>query len=69
MADPTLVSTLSTLSTQLDTLSTSLEPLLKVPLADLLAQQDEPLVKAKLDVLVSYALHDLIWGVYRQSRL
>ncbi|GAA6018440.1 hypothetical protein JCM11491_006998 [Sporobolomyces phaffii] len=67
MADPALVETLSTLSTQLDSLSTSLEPLLKVPYADLIAQQDDPLVKAKLDVLVSYALHDLIWIYLKTS--
>jgi len=62
MADPALVETLTTLSSQIDTLSDSLSPLLKVPFQELISQQDEPLVKAKLDVLVSYALHDLIWG-------
>jgi hypothetical protein len=62
MADPALVETLTTLSSQIDTLSDSLAPLLKVPFQELISQQDEPLVKAKLDVLVSYALHDLIWG-------
>lgn len=68
MADPALVSTLSTLSTQLSTLETSLAPLLAVPYADLIANDENaPLAKAKLDVLVSYALHDLIWVYLKTS--
>lgn len=63
MADPALLETLTTLSTQIDDLSTSLSPLLKgTPYSELIDQQSSPLLKAKLDITVSYALHDLIWG-------
>lgn len=68
MADPALLETLSELSDQLDALKTSIEPLLKVPFADLVSNDEHPpLAKAKLDVLVSYALHDLIWVYLKTS--
>ncbi|GAA5989374.1 hypothetical protein JCM5350_005692 [Sporobolomyces pararoseus] len=69
MADPALLETLSTLSTQIDNLSTSLSPLLKgTPYSELIDQQSSsPLLKAKLDITVSYALHDLIWVYLKTS--
>ncbi|GAA5937145.1 Sas10/Utp3/C1D family protein [Sporobolomyces koalae] len=68
MADPALLQTLSNLSSEIGSLETALEPLLQTPFADLVAQhQDDPLAKAKLNVLVSYAVHDLIWVYLKTS--
>lgn len=61
MADTDPSATLATLSTSLDSLETALEPLLAKPFDEVLADQD-PLVQARLQVLTSYVVHDLIWG-------
>ncbi|BGP31436.1 hypothetical protein JCM10296v2_003200 [Rhodotorula toruloides] len=60
MADTDPSATLATLSTSLDSLETALEPLLAKPFEEVLADQD-PLVQARLQVLTSYMVHDLIW--------
>ncbi|BGO98787.1 Exosome complex protein [Rhodotorula toruloides] len=60
MADTDPSATLDTLSTSLDSLETALEPLLAKPFDEVLADQD-PLVQARLQVLTSYMVHDLIW--------
>lgn len=59
MADPT--KTLSQLSTSLATLEEALAPLLATPFEEV-SEGLEPLVKARLDVMVGYVVHDLIWS-------
>ncbi|GAA5888383.1 hypothetical protein JCM5296_003312 [Sporobolomyces johnsonii] len=60
MADSDPKTTLSALSSSLTSLEAALSPLLASPFEDLCNAQD-PLSSAKLQVLVSYAVHDLIW--------
>lgn len=59
MADPT--TTLSELSTSLTALEEALAPLLATPFEEV-SEGLEPLVKARLDVMVGYVVHDLIWS-------
>ena len=59
MADPT--KTLPQLSTSLATLEEALAPLLATPFEEV-SEGLEPLVKARLDVMVGYVVHDLIWS-------
>ncbi|GAA5833920.1 hypothetical protein JCM5353_002594 [Sporobolomyces roseus] len=61
MAEEDVQTTLTTLTSQLDTLEESLKPLLASNYQDLVSAQQSPLIKAKLNVLLSYAVHDLIW--------
>ncbi|GAA5841908.1 hypothetical protein JCM11251_005417 [Rhodosporidiobolus azoricus] len=62
MSDTDPTATLAQLSTSLTALETALEPLLAKPLEEhLAAAQDEPLVQARMQVLASYVVHDLIW--------
>jgi len=63
MAEEDVQTTLTTLTSQLDTLEESLKPLLASNYQDLVSAQQSPLIKAKLNVLLSYAVHDLIWGM------
>ncbi|GAA5944714.1 hypothetical protein JCM1841_000325 [Sporobolomyces salmonicolor] len=60
MADSDPKATLSALSSSLTSLEAALSPLLASPFEDLCNAQD-PLASAKLEVLVSYVVHDLIW--------
>lgn len=54
---------LESLSTSLSVLEAALVPFLATPLEETLAQNDgEPLQKAKLQVMVGYVVHDLIWS-------
>lgn len=52
---------LLTLNSSLDLLESSLQPLLSTPLQSLLDSSD-PLHQAKLQVMVAYIVHDLIWS-------
>ncbi|GAA5976186.1 hypothetical protein JCM11641_001074 [Rhodosporidiobolus odoratus] len=62
MSDTDPTGTLSQLSTSLIALETALEPLLSKPFDQLLEQsENEPLVQARMQVLASYVVHDLIW--------
>ncbi|BGP15363.1 hypothetical protein JCM10213_001445 [Rhodosporidiobolus nylandii] len=62
MSDTDPSGTLAQLSTSLGALETALEPLLSKPFDELLEQsEDEPLVQARMQVLASYVVHDLIW--------
>ncbi|BGP24068.1 exosome complex protein LRP1 [Rhodotorula toruloides] len=60
MTDIDPSATLTTLSASLNSLETAVEPLLAKPFDEVLADQD-PLVQARLQVLTSYMVHDLIW--------
>jgi exosome complex protein LRP1 len=48
-------------SDALDSLEDILEPLLQAPLNDTLGRLDN-LQKAKLQVLLGYVIHDLVWS-------
>ena len=63
MVEEDVQTTLTTLTSQLDVLEESLKPLLASNYTDLVSAQQSPLIKAKLSVLLSYAVHDLIWGM------
>ncbi|KAK4705735.1 exosome complex protein LRP1, partial [Phenoliferia sp. Uapishka_3] len=65
-ADPSTA--LTELSTSFTVLESALAPLLSTSLEELLAQNEtEPLQKAKLQVMISYVIHDLIWIYLRTS--
>ncbi|POY73618.1 hypothetical protein BMF94_3152 [Rhodotorula taiwanensis] len=62
MADTDPSQTLSELSNSLSRLETSLEPLLATPLDQLVQDAAlDPLAQARLQVLASYVVHDLVW--------
>lgn len=61
MSDTDPTATLASLSSSLSTLEGALAPLLAKPLDDHLDGQD-PLVQARMQILASYVVHDLIWG-------
>jgi hypothetical protein len=52
----------SQISTSLDTLDDVLEPLLAAPFNETLARLDN-LQKAKIQVLLGYVIHDLMWSM------
>ncbi|GAA5994534.1 Sas10/Utp3/C1D family protein [Rhodotorula paludigena] len=60
MSDTDPTATLASLSSSLSTLEGALAPLLAKPLDDHLDGQD-PLVQARMQILASYVVHDLIW--------
>lgn len=68
MAEVDPSTTLATLSSTLSTLESSLEPLLATPFETLCSatNQDgselDPLLKARLEILTGYVVHDLIWS-------
>lgn len=56
---------LESLSTSFTVLEAALAPFLATPLEETLAQNDgEPLQKAKLQVMVGYVVHALIWSEF-----
>lgn len=62
MADTDPSQTLSELSSSLSRLESSLEPLLAIPLDQLVHDAElDPLAQARLQVLASYVVHDLVW--------
>ncbi|KAM0789040.1 hypothetical protein ACM66B_003105 [Microbotryomycetes sp. NB124-2] len=60
--------TLDELSTSLTSLESALEPLLATSFEEL-SSSLEPLQKARLDVMTSYMVHDLIWVYLRTAGL
>ncbi|GAA6060287.1 hypothetical protein JCM10212_003987 [Sporobolomyces blumeae] len=67
MAEVPVKDTLAQLTASLAALETSLDPLLASSFADLVQAQPDSLPKAKLEVLISYAVHDLIWVYLKTS--
>jgi len=61
-ADPT--TTLSALRESLDSVEKTLEPLLKRKWSETTSSLNT-MDRAKMDILVSYAINDLIWGELR----
>lgn len=55
--------TLDALSTSLTTLEEALGPLLAKPFEEL-TEDLEPLQKARLQVMSSYVVHDLVWSEF-----
>ena len=64
MADETqpFVAALTLLDDQLDGLEAALEPLFASSLEETLGRLDTPLDRAKLNVLIGYLMHDLVWS-------
>ncbi|GAA6036107.1 hypothetical protein JCM8097_006619 [Rhodosporidiobolus ruineniae] len=62
MSDTDPTATISQLSSSLGALEAALDSLLATPFDDLVDQaSDSPLVQARMQILASYVVHDLIW--------
>merc|ERR1712228_248716 len=57
-----MVRKLEAFDNSLHNLETTLKPFLKIPVNDISDKVDDPLLKARLDLMVAYSINSLFWA-------